>query len=105
MAASQAMDGMESHASSKTSKARSSRDRGPKRKTKALARLQEYRNQQGLAEYDPNLRFKNASRWSNETVATTLQNKKIADLHKESGRLHVGTTDAVLVHFAHVSIA
>jgi hypothetical protein len=91
-------DGMESHASSKTSKARSSKDRGPARKAKAKARLLAHLSKEGK-DYDPHRRFKNASASMNEEqgiVATSLQNEMIEELPEETVR-EKGTKIAELV--------
>ena len=78
-------DGMESHASSKHSKARSSKERGPNRRAKAKARLAKHLESQGKT-YDPLLREKNASASMlvKGTMATAIQTKMIENTAEET---------------------
>jgi hypothetical protein len=78
-------DGMESHTSSKKSKARSSKDRGPKRRAKARARLEARLAEQGKA-YDPLRGEQNASASMQVkgTIATAIQAKMIENTPEET---------------------
>ena len=67
------------------SKSRSSKDRGPKRKEKALARMLAHRASMGL-DYDPQLRFINAAVTLDldESVAADIMTSMVHDLPQET---------------------
>jgi hypothetical protein len=95
---------MESHSSSKKSKSRPAKDRGPKRKAKALARLEAHREKKGLTGYDPGQAEKNASASMGVrgTMATAIQtemieNNPVETVNEKNQKNDAATTPRELV--------